>query len=348
MSTAELEGLLRNAVPGAPDELRARVRALRAEPSHRPVRPSRRALLLVAATCVALAVAAAAFRGIASPSSPPRHAVAATTVPTELQKVPYQSTSSGSAASGDRALAPTVDAAPAPAVGGGSARLTRYEASLRLRVEDAKHLADATAAATRIARAYGGYAASVEYRTPAGHAGQAFLELRIPTARVQGAVARLSSLGTILSQQISTQDLQRDLERETAQIAQLRQTVKLTLAALRDPAVTPVQRVQLQLRLAEAKRALAQRTHARGSTIAEGTLARVSLVLTSENAAAVVHHRGRAGRMLHRAVAFLGLEATVALYVLVVVSPFVALALLFGGATVVRRRREERRLLAAR
>src|SRR3954464_7814773 len=340
MSTAELEGLLRNAVPGAPDELRARVGALRTEPSRRPPLPSRRALFLVAAACVALAVAAAAFRGISSASSPARHAVAATTAPTELQKVPYQAASSGSAASGGRALA--------PAVGGGGARLTRYEASLRLRVEGAKRLADATASATRIARAYGGYAASVEYRTPAGRAGQAFLELRIPTARVQGAVARLSSLGTILSQRVSTQDLQRDLERETAQIAQLRQTVKLTLAALRDPAVTPVQRVQLQLRLAEAKRALAQRTHARGSTIAEGTLARVSLVLTSENAAAVVHHRGRAGRMLPRAVAFLGLEATVALYVLVVVSPFVALALLFGGATVVRRRREERRLLAAR
>src|SRR5436309_15593150 len=125
MSTAELEGLLRNAVPGAPDELRARVGALRAQPARRAARPSRRALLLVGATCVALAVAAAAFRGIASPSSPARHAVAATTVPTELQKVPYQATSSGSAASGDRALAPSVDGAPAPAVGGGGGRLTR-------------------------------------------------------------------------------------------------------------------------------------------------------------------------------------------------------------------------------
>src|SRR3954452_21553900 len=123
MTTAELEGLLRNAVPGAPDELRARVGALRTEPSRRSPRPSRRALLLVGAACVALAVAAAAFRGLSSASSPARHAVAATTVSAEVQKVPYQATSSGSAASGGRAFAPAV---------GGGARLTRYEASLRL------------------------------------------------------------------------------------------------------------------------------------------------------------------------------------------------------------------------
>jgi Domain of unknown function (DUF4349) len=342
MSAAELERLLRNCVPAAPDELRARVRALHPEPRRGQALPSRRVLLLLAPACVALGVAAAAYHGISSPSSPQRVVAGETSARDALQKAPQSSAAGGSSA-GAR-LSPSIGAAPAV----GSARLTRYEASLRLRVAGAKQVAEATSAATRIARSFGGYAASVEYHTPAGSPGQAFLELRIPTARVQDAVARLSSLGTILSQRVSTRDLQRDLERETAQIAQLRQTIKLTLAALRDPGVTPVQRVQLQLRLASTKRALAQRTHARGATIAEGSLARVSLVLTSQAVAVTTHQRDRLDRMLHRAVDFLGLEATVALYVLVVVSPLAALLLLLLGAAVARRRREERRLLSAR
>jgi hypothetical protein len=229
---------------------------------------------------------------------------------------------------------------------GGNARLRRYEASLRIRVDGENNLSRATARATRIATALGGYAASVQYRTPAGRPGQSFLELRIPTARVQAALTRLGELGTILSQRISVQDLQRDLERQTAQIAQLRRTVHLILDALKDPGITPVQRVQLQVKLAEAKRALAQRAHARKTTIAEGTLARVSLVLTAAKpAAAAPHDEGRVDRMLGSAAGFLGLEALIALYVLVVASPVILLLLLGWGGARAWRRRDEKRLL---
>ena len=51
--------------------------------------------------------------------------------------------------------------------------------------------------------------------------------------------------------------------------------------------------------------------------------------------------------MVHSAVGFLALEATVALYALIVVSPFLLLAGIAWGLNRARRRRDERRLLAA-
>ena len=70
---------------------------------------------------------------------------------------------------------------------------------------------------------------------------------------------------------------------------------------------------------------------------------RVSLVLTTQkHAAAAPPHRGRLGRMLHSALGFLALEAMVALFALIVISPVaVALALLW----LVRRRAVDRLLM---
>jgi hypothetical protein len=102
--------------------------------------------------------------------------------------------------------------------------------------------------------------------------------------------------------------------------------------------------VLLQIQLAESKRALSQRLHARKGTVASGTTARISLVLGTEKAIAPVpHHRGRLGRMVHSAVGFLALEGIIALVVLIVASP---LALVAGLAWAWRRRSVER-LLAA-
>jgi hypothetical protein len=257
-------------------------------------------------------------------------------------------------------LAPAVGAAPTfqSAAGAGGAatavpppsptRLQRYEASITVRVGGDGKLSRATTAATNVARSLGGYAASVVYRTPQERPGEAFLELRIPTARVQQALARLSSLGMLVQQRISVQDLQHDLEVEAAQIAQLRREVALLVAALKSPTLTPLERIELRLKLGGARRALAERTHAQRATIAEGTLARVSLVLTAApRAQGVPHRESRVHRMLGSAVSFLGLEGTVLLYALIVVAPFVPIVALVSWGLAARRRREERRLLAA-
>jgi hypothetical protein len=327
---------LREAPPRAPEALRERVHVLRRPERHgfRLPRP-RRALLAVAAGAAALSVGLAAFHGIRSTSGP---TVVATSVPA-VERVAQPP----AVGSGALDQAPKAQVAPTPS----GKRLQRYEASITVRV-DSDRLGGATNRATRIARSLGGYAASVQYRTPQGEPGESYLELRVPTQNVQEALARLTGLGTLVSQQISVKDLQQTLERQTAQIAQLRRRVRLLTDALRSPALTPLQRIQIKLELGDAKRALAQRTHARKGTIAAGTLARVSLVLTEAQHAVVppVHH-GRLHRLLGSAVSFLALEATILLYGLIVLGPVLAVAALAWWGLGARRRRDEQRLLSA-
>lgn len=336
--------------PRAPERLRARVGSIETAalppPSRRRIRSPRLAAGVALGTLVALAAAAALVHGLSDSGDTPRRAAATWDAAAPSQVAGGTGSAGASAAAPTRTahekLAPVQSGSPLTAP-----RLQRFEASLTVRVDDAGRLAGATAQATRVVRSLGGYAGSVEYRTPQGRPGRAFLELRVPTARVEDAVARLSALGTLLSQRVLVQDLQRDLERETAQVAQLRRAVKLYERTLRDPSLTPVQRVQLQLRLGEAKRALAERAHAQHATIAEGTLARVSLVLTTaKDAVAPVHHQGRLGRALHDAVGFLAVEATFALAALIVVSPLALLVVLVWLVVRLARRRAEQRLLA--
>src|SRR5260370_1144021 len=164
-----------------------------------------------------------------------------------------------------------------------------------------------------------------------------------------GSAPQPVALGTIVSQEISVQDLQHALEVESAQVAQLRRTITALEQALRNPALPDAQRVLLQIKLAESKRALDQRLNARKGTISAGTTARISLVIGTAKSIVVpvTHHRGRLGRMLHSALGFLGLEAAVALYALIVISPCAVLAALAWFLARLRRRRDDQRPLAA-
>jgi hypothetical protein len=61
---------------------------------------------------------------------------------------------------------------------------------------------------------------------------------------------------------------------------------------------------------------------------------------------AATHHSSGFSRRLRSAVSFLGLEGTILLYALIVVSPFALLGGLAWGGARLRRRRDEERLLA--
>jgi Domain of unknown function (DUF4349) len=335
MSTVDL---LRAHAPSAPDHLHQRVLMLRpVERKHR-VRP-----VLVLAVAAAIAVLAAVVHGF-STSSPPQGQTL--TLQTDSGSVrapaPATGTPADSASGGSGALSGTVEqkafvpAVPSPAPG----RLQHTDASITVRVDD---LGATTTRATRIATSLGGYAQSVVYRTPQGSGGQSYIELRIPAQHVKQALSRLAALGVLVSQQISIDDLTNTLERQSVQIAQLHRRIAALQAALRNPALPDAQRVLLQIQLAEAKRALGQRVHGRKGTIAAGVTSRVSLVLTTKkHTAAAPPHRGRLGRMLHSAVGFLAIEAMVALFALIVISPVaVALALLWFW----RRRATDRLLM---
>jgi hypothetical protein len=322
MSELTIENVLRAHTPRASQALQQRVLGL--EPAPR----RRRWALVVVPAAVAVAVAAAIVHGVVGSSAPKRQAGQALD-----RAVPAQVHGAFATAPERKALTPSV---------GSGARLQHTEASLQVRVPDVGKLSETTAAATRIATSLGGYAQSVVYRTPEHGGGAAYIELRVPAENVKTAVSRLAALGTLVSQQLSVQDLQHDFEVESAQIAQLRRTVAALQSALRNASLPDAQRVLLQIKLAESKRALFQRLHARKGTLAAGTTARISLVLsTKKSIVPAVPHRGRLGRMLHSAVGFLGLEGMIALYALIVVSPIALLGVLAWWLRDSRRRRLE-------
>ncbi len=332
---ALLDGL-RSARLQAPEALRLRVLATKPARSRMPrfALPTRRLVFVLVPAAAMLAIGAALVHGLVGSSGKTDRPLA---VASQVQPKTWRAANAGGAATGSTALAPA--ATPG--------RLQHTAASLVVRVPDVDTLSHATSAATKIATSLGGYAQSVVYSTPQSGGGSSAIELRIPAQNVKTALARLAALGTLVSQQVSVQDLQHALTVQTAQIAQLRRSVAALQLALRDPALPDAQRVLLKIRLAEQQRALAQRLHARTGTVAAGTTARVSLVLNTADAVVPVPtHHGRLGRMVHSAIGFLALEATVALYVLIVIGPFALLAALAWGLNRARRRREERRLLA--
>jgi hypothetical protein len=349
---------LRAATLHAPETLHARVAAARPARKRAFVqRPSWKLVALVVPAALGIAVTAAVVHGLTGSSGgkngQPVAAKRASTPPdTFSQNSPF-SESSGSGAIGT-VPAPNTDSSAiqaqklAPTVSGSSSRLQHTEASIQIRVPDADHLSSATTAATRIATSLGGYAQSVDYRTPQHGAPAAYLELRVPAQNVQKALARLGGLGTIVSQQISVQDLQHALEVESAQVAQLRRRIAALAQAVRNPALPEAQRVLLRIKLVESRRALSQRLHARSGTVAAGTTARISLVLGTKQSVVtpVSHHRGPLGRKLHSALGFLAIEGMVVLYALIVISPFAAIGGLAWALARLRRRRDERRLLA--
>jgi hypothetical protein len=327
MSANELsvESLLRAHAPHAPEHLRTRVLALEPRP-RRLALPPRRLALVVVPAALAIAVAAALVNGAvhSGPKQTVAHGEAASTL------APPQQDRLRSA----KAAGPTV----------ASSRLAHTDASLRLRVADTDALSSATTRATQIATSLGGYAKSVDYDTPQGGGGEATIELRLPSANVKTAIARLAALGTIVSQQLSVTDLQDRFSTESAQIAQLRRRIDALRTAIADPALPAAQRVLLRIKLAESKRALAQRVNARKGTVKAAANASISLVIGTEKAIAPVpHERGRVGRMLHSALGFLALEGIVALYALIVISPFALAGLLVW----LWRRRSVERLLSA-
>jgi hypothetical protein len=350
---------LRGATLHAPDALRSRVLAARQLPrrSFFAQRPSRRLALVVVPAALAVAVTAAILHGLTTGPSPhpvtfaqPAIVHGAAPNAKRLGAPPATTTNTWStdtgAAGGAGASAGTFVTGIAPATSSG--RLAHTDASLEVRVADTQHLSSATSAATRIATSLGGYAQSVDYQTPQGGSGTASIELRVPAQNVQRALTRIAALGTLVSQEVSVNDLQHALQVESDQIAQLRRRVAALRTAIADPALPDAQRVLLQIKLAESKRALSQRLHARKGTISAGTTARISLLLGTERSVVTpAPPRGRTSRMLHSAVGFLGLEAMIALYALIVISPLALLGGLAWGLARARRRRDEQRLLAA-
>lgn len=228
-------------------------------------------------------------------------------------------------------------------------RLVHAVASLQVQVNGSE-LSAKTNEASRIAGQFGGYAQSVHYQNARQGGGSAVLELRVPVQKAQAAIAKLSTLGKLVSQQVSTQDLQQKLTHQTSQIGALRRAITVYETALQSTTISASDRATLQIRLNNARRQLSQARHARRGTLASGATASISLLLATKSSAIVTpqhHGSSRIGRLLGSAAHFLALEGIIVLYGLIVLAPLLLIGGLVWWILRERRRREERLLSTA-
>jgi Domain of unknown function (DUF4349) len=327
------------ALPGAPAELRGRVLELAAA-ADRP-RPRRRRLQLGVGLGLA-AVAAVAAISLTSGGSRPGEKSAAGGG--EAARPATAATPHRAVFAPFRQKATALDSAVQLPVNPG--RLTEVHASLRLRVSSLNRLSRATARAMELTRNLGGFVQSVDYGTPSGGNGDAYLTVRVPVARVQQAIVRFTRLGTILSQHVSIRDLQDQANAETLRILRLRQLAAELRAKLRG-SLTPEERVAVQARLDAVRGLLRAKTGQHEGTLRKGRLATFQLELTTRKAAAAAPaHPGRIERAARHALSALAKTTAGVLYALIVLSPLLLLAAVVLWGARHRRRRVEQRLLA--
>jgi hypothetical protein len=172
--------------------------------------------------------------------------------------------------------------------------------------------------------------------------------VRVPIARVQTAVAKLTSLGTILADHVSIQDVQNQLNQRYSRMQALRVKITKLRGKLTDPSLNQSQRDFFQAAIAQNQAALAALQQQQQAQVTRTSFATVSLDLQTKKAAAVPppSKPGRIGRALSDIGRVLVVEAEVLLYILLIGAPFVILGVLFWLSRRSLRRRSEDQLLA--
>ena len=353
----EFEELVRDlrALPtAAPQQVREHVRAL-GEPEQPQTLHDRllllswrRSLLVLAPVCVLGLVSAAVIHGVIHSGGNSKQTAAAGQLDTQVHRGAVEGSGTTTTPVLGQALpkplaTPWSGVVPTPVPG----RYQDYEASLTVRVKDVDTLHDRTAQATQLARSFGGYVASVDESTNDG-SGQSDLVLRIPVTRVEDAYFQLAKLGTVTAQHLSIKDLDQVVQSQRRRIVQLKVLIARIGETLKSSSLPADVRLRLALQRDAARQELASVTGSNKATLRQASLSRISLTLTSQQAAAVKKGgMSRIERAARDAGSFLAGAGAVALFVLIVVSPLIVLTLAWILGTRAYRRREERRLLSA-
>jgi hypothetical protein len=343
---------IRAAKPVAPSALRDRVRAIAAEkPAREPflARFRTRQLVLVAPVTLVVALSAAAVIGLTRDNVVGGGGDSSVTA---LQSEASPKTDAArtlpawegyDSATKQRALAPTTPSSTGgsgvvpPAVG----QLQRYEAELRLRVDDVEALSSATKRAQQIALSQGGSIASLQYDAPAKGIGSSQITLRIPISRVQSAMTQLSALGTIVGQRYGIEDLQVQADSLESQIEAAQKQIAGILGQLESTTLSDANRAVLKSRLANARAKLKGLREGLAGTRAEAKTATIYLGLTTEK----IEPAAVGGSRLDDIKDVLAWEGIALLYALVVAGPFLVAGFLVWLALRLRRRQVETRLL---
>jgi Domain of unknown function (DUF4349) len=333
-SSPDLIHELRASRPLAPADLRTRVRAIVSEqPRQAPWSnwrfPVRRGMLVAVPAAAALALASAGVLGLARSDSPQVHgqnAPAENAAPMAL----------GATGAGANGAGKAADAA--------GQRAQRVSASLTIEVANPDAVSRAAQDALDLTRSLGGYVVSSSVAT--GEQGSASLTVRVPVDRVQDAIAGLSGLGRIVSQQVTIDDLQQNLDELTHRQASVLAQIARIRARLDSETLDAQTEAVLRTRLGILRGELRALRQGISSTEAEARMSTIQLAVVTPGASGAVAPASRIDRTIDEALGVLAWEGVIALGLLIVLAPF---ALVGFAAWVGRRfyrRREEERLLA--
>jgi hypothetical protein len=359
---ARLQGLvreLRAEAPPAPPTLLERVRAIGEQPPRRRrinLLPRRQVLALAA-----LVVCLGAFAGLLSTveaggddddaeDAPAAAELAAPTVAEEEAAEPTEG--SGEALSGgdelnaNKAAQTDHERALSDTQGRFSSdRATDVKLWMEVRLADADKLSDAANESMAITRELGGWIAGSEIDTQ-GNEGRAELALRVPVNRVEDAIVRLGELGTVTGQQVETEDLQAAIDRRELRIDSLLRAIRVLELRLETEELTPAEELNLRLDIEHRRNALSNLRRENRSDRREAATSELTLALhTREAPAAKEDDEGGAAGAADDALSFLADAGAIALFLVIVLSPVVLVAVLIWLALRSRTRRIETRIL---
>jgi hypothetical protein len=331
---ARVQGLvleLRSSAAPAPEALRQRVRTLGAAPRKRRSISRRRLALVLAPVCFAAFIGVLAVSGDGSSEESGHGELAAPQA--EQDRAPE---AAGPFSADDQA--PLVPLRPL------DTRARDIDMWIELRMQNAERLSDAANEATLITRELGGFVAASTVRS-AGQEGRAELALRVPVDKVDDASFRLSQLGTITGQRVVTEDLQADLDRSARQIAALDRAIRIAELRLKSGTLDAEEQLRVGIRLEQLRDQAADLRRSRERLAARAATAELTLVLHTREAAGGAKEESRIGAAAGDAVDFLGRAGSIAVFLAIVLSPFLLLLALVWFARRARARRVEADLL---
>jgi hypothetical protein len=347
---ARLQGLareLRSASVASPSSLRERVAGIDASAQPRLRRPSGRLVAVLAVTTLVFATGAFAALRFTTESrtasgnlvtelaAVPRHTERS--VPTDIQRnlgrMPLTHEQSAQPLGRAASLGPPL-----------ADRAQDIDMWIDLRVSDADKVSSASQDAVRITRELGGVVTSSTVDTR-GTQGRAQLTLRIPVGNLDDAVFRLTQLGTVTAQRTNTQDLQAPLDRVSRRIAELRSKIRIELARLASGQLSAAEELAARIHLENLCRNLDFAKRSRASIVGKTSMADLTFRLATGAPGAVEKSESGVAGAVDQAADFLRGAGAVAVFLALVLSPLIVLAILAWLALRARSRRIEARLL---
>jgi len=327
--------------PAAPAALRARVRETArtqraASPWERFRLPLRRVAVVAVPAALALALVSAGAIGLSRSGvqSDVLSDAAGPVVegPESIEKETLGATDLGAGATRDSAAGPT------------TGRAQRVSATLTVEVSDSDAVSDAAQDAIDLTRRLGGHVVSSSVTT--GEQAAATMTVRVPVGKVQQAIAGLSGLGRIVSQQVTIDDLQASLDALERRQASLRNQVARIGARLDTESLEPEERAVLETRLQRLQRELRELRRGITATHAEARMSTIELTVATPEAGVVAPAPSRLERTLDEALDVLVWEGVIVLALAIVLAPIALLGLAAWLGQRLYRRREDERLLS--